>query len=184
LENQNPDGSWFYAVDGVRDFIDHYHTCFVMKSLTKIHNLTGHKAALAALSKGVNYYCENLFAEDGLPKPFAKAPRLTVYRRELYDCAECINLCLLLRDRFPQLETTLETVVQGILKDWIKADGSFRSRRLHFGWDNVPMHRWGQSQMFRSLTFYLRETLRPEVSDRKSDVSDQKSAVRSLSSVV
>src|SRR6266480_63916 len=25
LENQNPDGSWPYAVDGVRDFVDHFH---------------------------------------------------------------------------------------------------------------------------------------------------------------
>ena len=43
LENQNPDGSWFYAVDGVRDFVDHFHTCFVMKALAKIHALTGHR---------------------------------------------------------------------------------------------------------------------------------------------
>jgi hypothetical protein len=157
LENQNADGSWFYAVDGVRDFVDHYHTCFVMKALAKIHALTSHEATLKALSKGVNYYLTNLFDEDGLPKAFSKAPRLTVYKRELYDCAECINLCLLLRGRFPQLETTLEAVVEGILKDWIKPDGSFRSRRLHVGWDNVPMHRWGQSQMFRALAFYLRE---------------------------
>jgi hypothetical protein len=157
LENQNPDGSWYYAMDGVRHFIDHFHTCFVMKALAKIHTLTGHPACLEALSRGVKYYLKNLFSEDGLPKPFSKAPRLTVYKRELYDCAECINLCLLLRDRFPQLETTLEMVVRGILKDWIKPDGSFRSRRLHLGWDNVPMHRWGQSQMFRSLAFYLAE---------------------------
>jgi len=162
LENQNRDGSWYYAVDGVRDFIDHFHTCFVMKALAKIHTLTGHETCKEALSKGVAYYLKNLFDEDGLPKPFSKAPRLTVYKRELYDCAECINLCLLLRDRFPQLETTLETVVAGILKDWIKPDGSFRSRRLYFGWDNVPMHRWGQSQMFRSLAFYLREVSKAE----------------------
>ena len=58
-------------------------------------------ACLEALSKGVKYYLENLLSEDGLPKPFSKAPRLTVYKRELYDWAECINLCLLLRDRFP-----------------------------------------------------------------------------------
>ena len=63
LENQNPDGSWYYAVDGVRDFVDHYHTCFVMKALAKIHTLTGHPACLEALSKGVKYYLENLFAE-------------------------------------------------------------------------------------------------------------------------
>ena len=126
-----------------------------MKAMAKIHSLAGHEACLSALTRGVKYYLENLFAEDGLPKPFSKAPRLTVYRRELYDCAECINLCLLLSDRFPQLEATLETVVKGILKDWVKRDGSFRTRRLHFGWDNVPMHRWGQAQMFRSLAFWL-----------------------------
>ena len=167
LENQNPDGSWSYAVDGVRDFVDHYHTCFVMKALAKIQALTGHQACLEALSKGVNYYLKNLFAEDGLPKPFSKAPRLTVYKRELYDCAECINLCLLLRSRFPQLETTLETVIAGFLKDWIKPDGSFRSRRLHFGWDNVPLHRWGQAQMFRSLAYYVREFRGPRTEDRR-----------------
>ncbi len=177
LDNQNPDGSWFYAVDGVRDFVDHYHTCFVMKALAKIHALTGHAATLEALRKGVSYYLNNLFDAGGLPKPFSRAPRLTVYKRELYDCAECINLCMLLRDRFPALETTLETVVREILANWVKRDGSFRSRRLHLGWDNVPMHRWGQSQMFRSLAFYLRESIKPRAQrDQRSDVSDQQAA--------
>jgi hypothetical protein len=172
LENQNPDGSWFYAVDGIRDFVDHFHTCFVMKALAKIHALTGHPGIVEALGKGVSYYLNNLFDSDGLPKPFSRAPRLTVYKRELYDCAECINLCLLLRDRFPQLETTLEKVVTHICKAWAKPDGSFRSRKLHLGWDNVPMHRWGQSQMFRSLAFYLREVSKPRY--QKSEASDQK----------
>jgi hypothetical protein len=166
LENQNPDGSWVYAVDGVRDFIDHYHTCFVMKALAKIHALTGYPACLEALSKGVKYYLENLFSENGLPKPFSKAPRLTVYKRELYDCAECINLCLLLRNMFPQLEATLQKVVVHVLDAWVKPDGSFRSRKLLVGWDNVPMHRWGQAQMFRSLAFYLREAQRVTSDER------------------
>src|SRR5437879_4638892 len=173
LENQNADGSWFYAVDGVRDFVDHYHTCFVMKAMAKIHALTGHAATLKALRQGVNYYLNNLLDLDGLPKPFSRAPRLTVYKRELYDCAECINLCLLLRDRFPQLEAALEKVVTHILKAWIKPDGSFRSRKLHLGWDNVPMHRWGQAQMFRSLAFYLSESSKHR--DQGSEVSGQKS---------
>ena len=166
LDNQNPDGSWFYAVDGVRDFVDHYHTCFVMKALAKIHALTGHAATLKALSKGVDYYLHNLFDPDGLPKPFSRAPRLTVYKRELYDCAECINLCLLLHDRFPVLDKTLEKVVKNVLETWVKPDGSFRSRKLHLGWDNVPMHRWGQAQMFRSLAFYLHEARRVNGNER------------------
>jgi hypothetical protein len=164
LESQNSDGSWYYSVDGVRDFVDHFHTCFVMKALAKIHSLTGHSACLEALANGVKYYLTNLFGDDGLPKPFSRAPRLTVYKRELYDCAECINLCLLLRDRFPELNAPLERTTSGILRDWIKGDGSFRSRRLLLGWDNVPMHRWAQAQMFRSLAFYVREATRREKS--------------------
>jgi len=157
LETQKPDGSWPYAVDGVRDFVDHFHTCFVMKALAKIYQATGDRRIREALENGLNYYLKNLFSADGMPRPFSKAPRLTVYQCELYDCAEAINLCLLLRREFPQLEQTLETVISGVLKDWVKRDGSFRSRKLKSGWDNVPMHRWAQSQMFRALSFYLRE---------------------------
>jgi hypothetical protein len=171
LENQNSNGSWFYAVDGVRDFVDHYHSCFVMKAIAKIYRLTGHEPCKEALSNGIKYYLENLFDEEGLPKPFSKAPRLTVYKRELYDCAECINLCLLLRDRFPTLERTLEKVVIHVLESWVKPDGSFRSRKLHVGWDNVPMHRWGQAQMFRSLAFYLREAGRVTNDEPRSEMS-------------
>ena len=177
LENQNADGSWFYAVDGARDFIDHFHTCFVMKALAKVHALTGHPGIVEALARGVSYYLNNLFDSDRLPQPFSRAPRLTVYKRELYDCAECINLCLLLRDRFPVLGATLERVVGHVLESWVKRDGSFRSRKLHLGWDNVPMHRWGQSQMFRSLAFYLFESIKARTQrDQRSDVSDQKAA--------
>lgn len=156
LENQNADGSWYYATDGVRDFVDHFHTCFVLKALAKIHGLTQDAGTLRALRSGVDYYTAMLFDADGLPKPFARAPRLTVYRRELYDCAESINLCLLLRDRFPKLADVNTTVIAHFLDHWIKPDGSFRSRRLHLGWDNLPMHRWGQSQMFRSLAFFCK----------------------------
>src|SRR5438874_2692682 len=157
LEAQNPDGSWYYAVDGVRDFVDHFHTCFVMKALGKIYTATGDEGCYSALAKGTEYYLKNLFDEEGLPKPFSKAPRLTVYKRELYDCAECINLGLVLRKSFPSFEKTVVRVIKEVTSNWVKPDGSFRSRRLHLGWDNVPMHRWGQSQMFRSLAYYLSE---------------------------
>jgi hypothetical protein len=168
LESQNPDGSWPYAMDGKRPFVDHFHTCFVMKALAKIYLLTGNEECLKSLNRGVDFYLKNLFSEDGMPRPFARAPRLTVYRHELYDCAECINLCLLLRKCIPALEKTLETVIAGILDNWVKPDGSFRSRQLMFGWDDVPMHRWGQSQMFRSLAFYLNETQAADVQENEN----------------
>lgn len=155
LEAQNPDGSWFYANDGNRGFIDHFHTCFVMKALAKIELLTGNPECTKAIERGVRYYVENLFDERGLPKPFARAPRITVYRRELYDYAECVNIATLLRGRFPRLDERLSTTLDHILTEWQRPNGAFRSRRLYLGWDNVPMHRWASSQLFRSLCFLL-----------------------------
>ena len=151
LENQQPDGSWLYAMDSVRDFVDHYHTCFVLKALAKIEKLKGHEGCRKALDSGVEYYLKNLFDEEGLPRPFSRAPRLTVYRNELYDYAECVNLASLLGGRYPQLDETGVRVVRDLLTRWTRLNGSFRSRRLMLGWDNVPMHRWAQSQMFRGL---------------------------------
>jgi len=155
LESQNSNGSWYYSTDNVRDFVDHFHTCFVMKALTKIEQLTGSAQCRSAIERGAGYYVKNLFDSDGLPKPFSKAPRLTVYRRELYDYAECINVGVLLSGRFPELDKILSQVIGDVLQRWQKSDGSFRARELLIGWDNVPMHRWAQAQMFRSLCFFL-----------------------------
>ena len=155
LEAQNPDGSWYYAKDGKRDFVDHFHTCFVLKALAKIEMLTGNAKCTSAIEKGIGYYVKNLFDEHGIPKPFSRAPRLIVYRRELYDFAECINLGALLRGRFPEFDRVVSTTIDHVLTEWQKPDGSFRSRRLLLGWDNVPMHRWAQAQLFRSLCLVL-----------------------------
>jgi hypothetical protein len=155
LESQNADGSWYYSTDGERDFVDHFHTCFVLKALAKIEALTGNPRCTEAIERGVDYYVNNLFDHEGLPKPFSRRPRLTVYRRELYDYAECINVGVLLKGRFTKLDKIVSAVIE--MKGWRKSDGSFRSRQLLLGWDNTPMHRWAQSQLFRSLCFYLYE---------------------------
>ncbi len=155
LRSQRSDGSWPYATDGVRNFVDHFHTCFVLKALAKIEHLTGHEGCRVAIDAGVRYYVAHLFDDNGQPIPFSRAPRLTVYRQELYDYAECINLAVLLRGRSPDLDARLDTTLGDLVAHWQKPDGSFRSRRLLVGWDNVPMHRWAQAQLFRSLCLLL-----------------------------
>ena len=153
IESQNADGSWYYSIDGERDFVDHFHTCFVLKALAKIEALTGNQACTNAIERGVAYYVQNLFDDAGMPKPFSRRPRLTVYRSELYDYAECLNLAILLAGRFPALDAIFTRLLD--FSEWQKRDGSFRSRQLLLGWDNTPMHRWAQSQFFRSLCFLL-----------------------------
>jgi hypothetical protein len=171
LESQNVDGSWYYANDSAkRQFIDHFHTCFVMKALAKIEALTGDNDVKRAIEHGMDYYVRNLFDENGVPKPFAKPPRLIVYRRELYDYAECINLGILLRGRSQKMDRLIDGVVSQILTIWQRPDGSFRSRELLLGWDNVPMHRWAQAQLFRSLSLLLLQSGRQNLSGVRPQV--------------
>jgi hypothetical protein len=136
-----------------------------MKALAKIEALTGNPRCTAAIQRGVNYYTGNLFDENGVPKPFSRAPRLTVYRRELYDFAECINLAVLLRGRFPALDRCLAATLDQILEHWQTSAGSFRSRRLYLGWDNTPMHRWASAQLFRSLCLVFLTNSKRHASD-------------------
>ena len=156
LESQNADGSWCYAMDGARSEVKHQETCFVIKALAKIERLTGNHECTEAIERGVEYYVTHLFDEAGLPKPFSKAPRLTISRRELRDYAECINLAILLNGRHAELDRRVETVLDDLLTRWRRRNGSFRSRHLLFGWDNMPMHRCGQAQLFRSLCLLLK----------------------------
>jgi hypothetical protein len=151
LDSQQPDGSWFYAMDGRRTFIDHFHTCFVLKSLVKVDRLTGRGECERAIEAGLGYYAKHLFDAEGLPRPFAKPPRIIMYRRELYDYAECINLTSLVGERFRHLRAVGFRAIEDVLTRWQRPDGAFRSRQLMVGWDNVPMHRWAQAQLFRSL---------------------------------
>jgi hypothetical protein len=167
-EAQNPDGSWYYANDGKRHFVDHFHTCFVLKALAKIETLTGDPKCTEAIERGIGYYTRNLFDEECSPRPFSRAPRLIVYRQELYDFAECINLGMLLRGRFKELDNILSSVIREAVTEWQKPDGSFRTRRLLLGWDNTPMHRWAQSQVFRSLCLWLHGGAMKDSNERRS----------------
>lgn len=165
LESQNADGSWYYSADDQRHFIDHYHTCFVLKALAKIERLRGDSRCSDAIRRGVSYYVKCLFDERGLPKPFSEAPRLTIYKRGLYDYAECVNLIVMLRGGFQELDRLLPSVLADLLARWQAPDGHFRSRELMLGWDNVPMHRYAQAQMFRSLCLLLHESLSSKSSE-------------------
>lgn len=152
LQSQRTDGSWFYATDGKDQFIDNFHTCFVLKNLYKIWQITEQSEILNAIKQGYNFYKRFLLDKDYQPVPFAQAPRLTLYRRELYDYAEGINLALLFINIDADAPAILNGLVDGLLKNWVLPDGHFATRRLLLGRNKIPYHRWAQSQMFRALS--------------------------------
>ena len=92
LDCQCSDGSWLYGESQKNQFIDHFHTCFVLKNLFHANRILEMPELQSSLERGLAYYWENLFDENDLPKPFARKARWTLVKYESYDFAECLGL--------------------------------------------------------------------------------------------
>ncbi len=155
LDQQQADGSWLYAADDDREtFIDHMHTCFVLKGLYRAYQVLKDEEILRAVKRGYQYYRESLFYPNGLPRPFAKAETRQFRVAELYDYAEALNLALLL---LPDLDTSAlaDRLASSLLEHWQTPAGYFTTRVSTHGIRNtVPYHRWGQAPAWHSLALY------------------------------
>lgn len=97
---QADDGGWdYYADSAPGNFIDCFHSCFILKNIAKtirIHRLVG---ACEVIEKGYEFLTENLYdPETGLYKRFTRTDKPGLVRYDLYDNAEMLGLAVLLDD--------------------------------------------------------------------------------------
>jgi hypothetical protein len=155
LDQQRTDGSWLYSVNDPKDaFIDHFHTCFVLKGLYRVYSVTQDAEILSAIQRGYAFYRQALFYPNGRPRPFARVEDSQLRRLELYDYAEAIHLALVLE---PVVDTQnlSHVLVADLLSHWQLQEGFFMTRVAVGGIKNcTPYHRWAQSQTFFALVQY------------------------------
>ena len=103
LSYQGSEGEWYYEAkeDKKDNFIDNFHTCFVLRNLYRCYLVNSDENLLSAIKRGYDYYLANLFYENGRPKHFAKAKYAKLRKYEMYDYAEGISLGLLLKNDIP-----------------------------------------------------------------------------------
>jgi len=166
LNQQLPDGAWYYSAE--EPFIDHFHTCFVLKNLLRAFHVLGDARVLEAVQRGYAYYRRNLFRPDGTPRHFAKATHSKFRQTELYDYAESIALGPLLEPAIPGALSFAADLARQAIARYQLADGHFVTRvtTLHTR-NTVPYLRWPQAQVFHALT-----TLLPEAGPRNEGADD------------
>lgn len=150
---QNPDGSWPYSEE--QHFVDHYHTCFVLKNLLKVKGIIGQQFLdyNEMLDKGVKYYLNSLFYVNQLPKPFTVKPRSTLFKYDCYDVAESLNLLLDIENQ----ESKVENILEFALSKMQASGGWFKFRIYKFPVAfQIPYMRYANSAMFMALTKWLK----------------------------
>ena len=157
LDSQRSDGSWLYALNSPAEgFIDHFHTCFVLKNLFKINERLHSDRVEQALRHGDAYYRRELFDAEGHPKSFAIQPRTQLVRLEMYNFAESITLGSLMHEDSPVAFAEAQRLAALLIGSYQLPEGHFTTRVFMGGWRHtVPFIRWPQSQLFYALTNLL-----------------------------
>jgi hypothetical protein len=157
LRSQREDGSWLYAMDSRGEaFIDHFHTCFVLKNLFKINRRLQDRSIRAAIQNGYGYYRRSLFDRNDQPIPFAIRHRTRIVNRELYDFAEAITLGVLLRHDIHGAVDLALKLARGVATSYQLPQGFFVTRVYRSGLRHTfPFMRWPQAQLFYALTNVL-----------------------------
>lgn len=102
IKNQNKDGSWFYYADkNSGNFIDCFHSCFILKNLLKAsRNLPDFEIDVSTIKVGLKYLEKNFYNNtSGLFKRFSVTDLPSLIKYDLYDNAEMLNLYFLLNEK-------------------------------------------------------------------------------------
>ena len=149
---QNEDGSWYYWAppDKLLFKIDNYHTGFVLECLNISRRaLKGEFEFEKELRRGLEFYANNLFLDDGTPK----LTNNSVYPVDIHSCAQAIITFCELADFEPNYLSMAEKVAEWSIKNMQDEEGYFYYRIYKRYVDRMPYIRWGQAWMLRGLSY-------------------------------
>ena len=148
VEDQNPDGSWFY--DGpdspfrTQSFIDGFHTGFVLESLFDIARDTALDLS-RPIERGMQFYVKNLLRANGQPLRMV-SKRWPV---DLRDCAQAIIVLSKIPSRFAH-ESLLTRTLNWTISNMQSPRGYFYYARYRRWVTPVPYIRF-QAWMLAAL---------------------------------
>jgi hypothetical protein len=142
---QRDDGSWPYS-DGPRgNWVDNFHTAYVLESLAHCVDLLPDVAG--RLERGLDYWARSLFLADGTPK---YEPEHT-YPVDSHCYASAIDTWIAVAAIRPDWRIRAEQLARSLIERMLDPAGfvHFQQRRL---WTSrVPFVRWTTAPSFRAL---------------------------------
>ncbi|MEM1084361.1 MAG: hypothetical protein AAGI48_09570 [Verrucomicrobiota bacterium] len=145
MSHQHEDGSWYYAEAEVQHWYDSFHTGFNLEALRWFMQLDEACGWQDGYRRGVDYYAESFFLEDGTPKYYDHS----VYPIDIHSPAEAI--CFFSGEKGH--EDLVKRVTDWMLRNlWDQDQGYFYFRKTASGINRIPYMRWSESWAFRALT--------------------------------
>ncbi|HOI30220.1 MAG TPA: hypothetical protein PLZ15_10735 [Melioribacteraceae bacterium] len=145
LNSQNENGSWYYSKRASGEWVDNYHTGYILDCLDDFikYCIPNDPKYQKALEIGYNYYLNNFFEKDSIPK---------FYNSNLYpiDCTSAGQSILTLL-RFGDKKTA-QNVAEFMIENIQSKEGYFYFRKFKYHKNTTSFMRWSNAWMFVSLS--------------------------------
>ena len=147
LAHQRPDGSWPYGERPGLDWVDGFHTGYVLDALAACGDAEIDPAIEPALERGLDFYERNLFLDDGTPKYYATG----VWPVDSQSVAQAIQTLSAHGHRDARYRDRSRQVLSWALRNMRRQDGAFLFQRRRYWRNSVPHVRWAQAPMFAAM---------------------------------
>lgn len=145
LEAQRDDGSWPYAGGAGRDWVDNFHTGYVLESLVECERLLPDAAEHLAI--GFDYWERELFLTDGTPKYYSHH----TMPLDAHNYAQAIETWLSIGDRREGAFERASRTAGLLIADFLTPEGYVRFQRGRRWANSVAYIRWTTAPAFRAL---------------------------------
>lgn len=151
VNKQALDGSWIYGEDKVQGWIDSFHTGFNLECIQKVMDYTGTDDFQLSFDKGLKFYLDNFFLNDGTPKYYHNK----TYPIDIHSPAQLIAT-LSTSDLMDEHEELANKVLNWTISNIQDEKGYFYYQLKKGISSKIPYMRWAQAWMFYTFTEYFK----------------------------
>ena len=151
IARQRDDGSWVYGEAQDQQWIDGFHTGFILTSIQNLVEILGSREWIPSLEAGYSFYKENFFLADGRPKYYHDK----LYPIDAHSAAVAVVTFVELGRIWPESFAQAEQVMKWTANNLQDPAGFFyyQMNRLHR--IKIPYMRWSQAWMLYALAVYF-----------------------------
>ncbi len=149
---QAEDGSWVYGLLPVQSWIDSFHTGYNIDAINFYSRFCGDNSYDKHLIKGLEFYLENFFLPDGMPKYYHNK----TYPVDIH-CPGQLWVTLSNLQQWSKNHSLCQRVFEWTVSNMQDNEGYFYYQLKKNGSSRIPYMRWSNAFMFNALSYYLLE---------------------------
>ena len=149
-KGQQESGAWVYGKLPVQNWVDSFHTGYNLDALNTYQQLTGDTSFSHNIEKGLDYYLNNFFEQDGCPKYYDNKK----YPIDIH-CPAQLFVTLTRMELLDEHNELVDNVLSWTIRNMQAPEGFFYYQLKPGISSKISYMRWSNAFMFYALTYLL-----------------------------